>query len=366
MILKKICFVATNAYPAISKVNGIFGGAELNMYFLALQFSQSNDYKVIFLTGDYGQKQVVRIDNIEVHKLKFYSHSSKSHIKVLLREIFLAYKLLTIDADVFINTCAGSMIGRIAFFAKAIRKKKIIFRLANDIDTQKDFFKFEQKPFIDKLYYYGLKNTDRIVAQTNYQKRELKRNFKLDAKVIKNGFPVERTEIIAKKEYILWVGRGTSEKRPELFIEIARNVKNMRFVMILSGSDAYSEKIIKAAKQLENIEIYNGIPFDKIQLFFDKSIFLVNTSEYEGYPNTFIQAGIAKTPIISLSIDPDNIIKEYRTGFYCEGILEKAINVINISDVQEIKQRGMNNYLYVKKNNNIKDTYKNYQILISG
>lgn len=43
------------------------------------------------------------------------------------------------------------------------------------------------------------------------------------------------------------------------------------------------------------------------------------TSSVEGYPTIFLEAGAAGTPIVSLTVDPENIIERYNAGRVCDG-----------------------------------------------
>ncbi|MFX1385557.1 MAG: glycosyltransferase, partial [Promethearchaeota archaeon] len=43
----------------------------------------------------------------------------------------------------------------------------------------------------------------------------------------------------------------------------------------------------------------------------------VNTSLSEGFPNSFNQAMNSSTPILSLNINPDDFIRKYQVGLFC-------------------------------------------------
>ena len=54
---------------------------------------------------------------------------------------------------------------------------------------------------------------------------------------------------------------------------------------------------------------------------------LVNTSSQEGFPNTFIQALMRGVPIISLNVDPGNIITKNSLGIVNDDLTEVTNNI---------------------------------------
>ena len=74
-----------------------------------------------------------------------------------------------------------------------------------------------------------------------------------------------------------------------------------------------------------NLEIVPGVPMERIQKYFDRAKVLVNTSDFEGFSNTFVQAGLSRTAIVSLRVNPDNFLKKYNCGYVCDGSIEVLI-----------------------------------------
>jgi glycosyltransferase involved in cell wall biosynthesis len=106
------------------------------------------------------------------------------------------------------------------------------------------------------------------------------------------------------------VGTISPIKRPEVFLSLATRFPARRFVMVGGpagmpsvGSDQaaveFFENIKSQALQLSNVEFVGYVPFSRVGRRFDGAAALVNTSEFEGLPNVFLQAWIRGIPTLS-------------------------------------------------------------------
>ena len=95
--------------------------------------------------------------------------------------------------------------------------------------------------------------------------------------------------------------------------------------------------------------------FQDVQKYFDKAKCFVNSSEFEGFPNTFIQACLGSTPILSFNVNPDNFIERFEVGCFCANSLDKAVEFIRNLDPEKIRFYGNNAFKYACKHHNIED-----------
>jgi len=363
----KICFFSPASYPFFVPENkSIHGGAEFQMYLLATKLAKNPDFNVLFIVGDYQQKGTEFFENIRL--IKGFKHLDKENIiSKLIKALKLFYIYMKLSPDVIITTTANSTIG-IASFYKFLFRKKHIHRTAHLIDVNFEWIK--ENGFLGKIYQKGLLTADIILTQNQEHKDILYQTHKKQSIVLKNAFPVGDYPSLEKK-YILWVGRFQQWKNPDLFVKLAQQIPVEKFVMICpyNPSDYKAWKKLNAeAEKISNLTFIEKVPFHEIQPYFNQAKIFVNTSDYEGFPNTFLQSAQGKTPIVSLNVNPDNFLNEYNCGYFCENnfdlLLEKTKTLL--SNPEKIEQKGENAFEYLKQNHDINKIGKQLEEIIYG
>ncbi len=85
-------------------------------------------------------------------------------------------------------------------------------------------------------------------------------------------------------------------------------------------------------------------PYPEVNGIIQQALFLVQTSDIEGFPNVFIQAWMQARPTIGLYYDPDGIVRKHRLGFICGSmaqLIQDTATLINDADLREqIGQRA--------------------------
>lgn len=360
----KLCFVMFRAYTMFNrKINETMGGSEVELYNLATWFAGQENFLVDFIVGDYGQPDIEYYGNIRLRKIKYMRLDKYKSLKhKLLRYIYLFKALLTQNSHIFFTKTASELIGWMVLFQKFLRGKKVVFRLGSDKDADLDFWRASRKLY--HLYKFGLLHSDLVYAQTKDQQELLKGNCGIESRVLKNVFYLSKHAIDCKKEYILWVSRCEPLKRPLLFIELAKRLPGEKFVIVMPHarkadevSNARINRLIdevkRASGMLRNLEYLEFIPYDKIQDYYNRAKLFVNTSEYEGFPNSFIQSCIGKAGILSFRVDPDGFLENYGLGFCCNDSLDKAAGFIDRLTEEKVGAMGENAVGYVVGNHDI-------------
>jgi len=71
------------------------------------------------------------------------------------------------------------------------------------------------------------------------------------------------------------------------------------------------------------LTFHGRLPYRAANRLFDRARVFINTSETEGFPNTFLQAWIRGIPVVSF-IDPDQVIRREGLGHAVASLEEMA------------------------------------------
>jgi len=302
------------------------GGAELQCYLLSQQLV-ADGWQVEVLS----MSKPIKFESYINHKIQ-YRVFRQSHSKVLtfLRCLNILFK--TKSEVIYTRTDARILRGACAWYCR-IKGKKLVYAMAHDVEVKPRHYRTEvNKPlwrlknciknidnlWVDKLVDGAAKHAHLILAQTYFQKRELLRYQNLLSVVLRNSFEIASTPVFEKEDIVLWVGNFKRVKRPELFMQLADDMidTNYRFVMIGMLFDRGEE-----TKWVRNprFEALGGLSMEETLKWFEKAKVLVVTSDGEGFSNVFIQAWAYRVQILSLSVDPDDLLRDKGMGCLFSG-----------------------------------------------
>ncbi|WP_299659968.1 glycosyltransferase family 4 protein [uncultured Psychromonas sp.] len=368
MILN-VCLVAHFAYGAINGgSNGSIGGVERQTSLMA-QWLASKGHKVSLLTWSEGSNEDEVINGVKIIKIcrkdaglpgvRFFTPRWTGLISAMKRA----------NADVYYQNCGEYVTGQVAMWCK-VNNKKFLYSLASDADAEVSL------PVMRKwrervLYRYGLKNANQILTQTAQQRALLKNGFSLDSAVMPMPCPDKSAGKSAQFSdetfTVLWAARIHVCKRLELLLEVASELPEVNFVVGGSSAieDEYFQMLFNKMSQLKNVSYLGMVAREEMPALYRASSLFCCTSEYEGYPNTFLEAWSHSLPIVS-TFDPDNLIKNKNLGIsaHSKSELIDAIKVFH-DDPELWKEHSFNARDYYVNNHTVDEVMKRFEILFT-
>jgi glycosyltransferase involved in cell wall biosynthesis len=151
----------------------------------------------------------------------------------------------------------------------------------------------------------------------------LRERYGRESAIIRNPIHLSATiPSLRRRCFALWIGKSDDIKQPELALELARRVPDVKFVMVLNRClEKKFHQIV--ADRPPNVTIIERVPIDKVERLFSQAFAFVSTSRFEGFPNTFLQAGKYAVPILSLNVDPDGFIEKNGCGIVAHGNMDR-------------------------------------------
>jgi glycosyltransferase involved in cell wall biosynthesis len=315
-----ICFVGLSNLGVLAPEIDPSGtaGEPLQHTLLATSLARRG-HRVSMVVADHGQPDGAIFEGVQT----FRAYSRRAGWPLLRfvhpRWTGLWSALSRADADVYYASCAGGLVGQVAMFCMR-RNKRFVFRAASDADCKPDaLIAMGRAHWRDKwLYEHGLRHASSVLVQSVRQQGLMRRNFGVESTIAglmvqpgRSARPFGERDIDA-----LWVSNMRSLKRPDVLLGVADRLPQLSFHMVggtVTGAERFFEAVKTQAAHRRNVTFHGAVPYRDASALYDRARVFVNTSDIEGFPNTYLQAWASGTPVVAF-FDPDGIIARERLG----------------------------------------------------
>lgn len=303
---KRILLFCTGIDDVLSGSSKV-AGIQVQMSFWARTFVK-HGWDVYSFTD----KETRDIDGIH------FVNKSKSHVLVklhltIIQEWIDCMKCISMKPDVVIYRGASRCL---FLLSRLCRYKHIQFILFGASDT--DFVPGKEivggSRMNRKLYQKALGQIECFVTQNLQQHNTLLENYGKDSLIVSNIWLTD-VEYVSEKLYdAIWIANFRPLKRAEWFVKLAVELPQYKFAMV-GGSlvKEYYDQVEQCASNVNNLIFMGPQPFNEVCHLLAQSRLLVCTSEFEGFPNTFLQAWANGVPVVS-TVDPSGVVTKYDLG----------------------------------------------------
>ena len=313
----KVCVISLNALPALSKQHEhqYAGGAEVQLAQFAMALAKLG-HDVSMVVGDFGQPDGAMYERVRTLKTFKSSAGLRGFRFIHPRCTTLWAALSRANAEVYYYSCAGMILGMLAIFCR-LHQRRLVFRAASDSDC--DPRTLLSKYWRDRwLYEYGLRRSDAVLVQSATQQAAMQSNYGVSSTIVCGLVeqPLADSASQPKDIDVLWVANLRQLKRPDRFLDLAKAMPEYRFHMVggpVPGEEDFYRQIETNASGLPNLTFHGKVSYLEIGRLFDRTRLLANTSEIEGFPNTFLQAWVRGVPVVTM-FDPDGLVSREALG----------------------------------------------------
>lgn len=311
--MKNKIFLWTSEVENVLKGKDKIGGIAIQMYFWAKAF-QKHGWEVYAFGNSCESAQ---IDGVNLIPYTEHKLLNSLHL-IIIREYSDSYNVLKqIAPDVVIVRGATRSLYVLSSICKRLHIKLVYFSASDS-----DFYPGNEiltNKLNSILYRKSIKRIPYIVTQNMFQADMLLKQYGHKSISIPNIWLAEEIKERTEKKYdAIWVANIKPLKRPEWFIHLASSYPQFSFAMVGGPNDKVSyESAKKSCANLSNIEFFGAQPFSRVNQLISTSKILFCTSEFEGFPNTFLQAWSYNVPVIS-TVNPSESITKYKLGLVVE------------------------------------------------
>ena len=282
--------------------NFSFGGAAESVKKLSVDLSKKGFQCKIICLGNCAYKKELRKNSIEVKELNFINaFNAMPKIKEIVKYESKIGNVIFISNINYANVLS-------LLFLRSINKLKIVLFERTPYEELNFYFnsfsRFIKNIIIKMLIKLLYKKADLVISNNKTTSTKLRSELKIKISTIYSPsikkiekFYVKKSK---KKLRIIWIGRFSNEKSFLTLVRAIYRVRrlNLRVNVLADGSKKNEYlKMIKSLGLKEKF-LFQGNVKD-VNKYLRESDLFINTSFYEGFPNSVLQAINFGLPVIA-------------------------------------------------------------------
>ena len=179
--------------------------------------------------------------------------------------------------------------------------------------------------------------------------------------------PEEHQYRSASNQRVLWAGRLTRQKRPDLLIGVARQLPDVSFDVYGYTYDHQDKKYEQELNELPNVRLHGSYDsFGEIIKSNDYSLFFY-TSSWDGLPNVVLEAVAHGLPVVASAVCGIPEFINERTGYPVEDVAEPqayALRIVEaLGNVTERHHRWKNAFDLLQSRHSSTDFVQNLSMI---
>ncbi len=339
------------------------GGAEYQAHQLAEELNRRADVTVTYVARGVPRTECVPYD---VHRMGYTTGFRRRSVAFDARELWRT--LLDLQPDVIYQRMKQSYTAVCAHYARRAGIP-LVFHAAADPDTDGRWLRKRLSPNapFDLLDVaagnWGVRHATHVVVQTEKQAELLRGRFDRDASaIIKNFQPLPDTLPDKRPDglRVLWVGNIREMKRPRLFLDLAESLSKhpgIEFWMVgRPAGQRNMQSTMADIRRSKHVHYFGELRLDAVNTLMSEADVFVNTSSFEGFPNTFIQAWAHGAIVTSLDVDIDGGLDASGIGFRTHQVPRLAQVITKLhQDPCLRREMSAKAFEYVKREHSVKN-----------
>lgn len=310
----KFLFLSSYAHLALDPdTDRVSGGAELQVALMARELVQRG-HEVVLVGGDHGQPDDRVLQGVRTRLGgKFHTGGFAD----LLKALPIVFRIIREERPDWTFVYGWTTWLFFLLWPRLRGVTRLGFTCMLDTEINGEFRR--ENPIRGALFDYGMRQSDVRFAITDYQLAEFRKRDMPCELYRPLVLPRPSPRTAAKDIDFLWIARCHPIKRPHVFLDLVEKYPAAKFVMISPKEfpDLW-ETVRERAEKLPNLEFRERVPYHEVQGFYDRAKIFVNTSEFEGFANSYIQAGQGEAAILALSVNSDEVLTRFDAGI-CAG-----------------------------------------------